>query len=396
MKRNFFKIVAIIIFAVFTICNHINSQVSTVLKKTSKTLVKENIGKTAKANAKIYGRNSLERAVIRQAVKREAREQMTEHLKKMGIKSFFEYSNKKIVPKISQTKLSQAKINRNKSNYRNALRQRSYRKRNNASSEVLKKTKLGLYRNVNIIARKEGKEALDYLEQKYPEIYKLIKKMMHDGGPYENSYYWDNFVCEVGEKGELIIRNTRPEASNTAMLIKGNTIKAYSGCTQNATQQAPNSFLDYLLPNKKYIIDDGKYIFEVDNLGRTTFGQATYTQIPSLKTNLNKTRRDYVQQFKEGRGTDVDDAGHIFQKNQGGINELINLVPMNNSWQRNGAWRKFEQKEETIIKKALNANKKVISTRRLIYEGNSLRPSKILIEVFVDGKKVLSQMFDCP
>ena len=148
---------------------------------------------------------------------------------------------------------------------------------------------------------------------------------------------------------------------------------------------------------KTYVIDDGKYVFEVDGLKRTTFGKAVYTKDMAMKTNLDSGRRNYVQQFKQGRGTDVDDAGHIFQRNKGGINELINLVPMDNAWQRSGgAWRTLEKQEEDIIETALAANKVVTSTRRLLYEGNSLRPSKILVETFVDGKKVLSKILDCP
>mgnify|MGYP007073423083 FL=1 len=69
---------------------------------------------------------------------------------------------------------------------------------------------------------------------------------------------------------------------------------------------------------------------------------------------------------------------------------------MDNSWQRNGAWRKLEVREENIIEKAFAENKTVVSTRRLIYEGNSSRPSKILVETFVDGKKVLSETIVCP
>lgn len=195
----------------------------------------------------------------------------------------------------------------------------------------------------------------------------------------------------------LLIRNARPEAQNSAILIKGNTIKAYSGCSQDASQQAPNLFLDYLLPNKKYIIDDGKYVFDVDNLKRTTFGKATYTKNLSMKTDLDEVRRNYVQQFKQGRGTNTDDAGHIFQRNKGGINELINLVPMNNTWQRSGGvWRDFEMREEKIIEEALASNKTVTSTRKLIYEDNSLRPSKIQVETFVEGKKILSEILECP
>ena len=99
-------------------------------------------------------------------------------------------------------------------------------------------------------------------------------------------------------------------------------------------------------------------------------------------------RRDLMVKQKDSRGAEVDDAGHIFQKNMGGINEGINLVPMNSKWQRNGGqWRNFEKYEEKIIRDAMSKGQTVISERHLIYGGNSKRPSKIRITVVVGGKK---------
>ena len=394
MKLEFVK--AILLWLLFfAIQSPSFSQVGSVIKKVGKSVAKESIEKSTRTEVKNIGKDAMEHAVVKQAVKKNIREQMINRMEKEGIESFFEYGNKKVVKKISHTRFSPAKNRMNQSDYKKYLNNSKTKKRN-AISEISKKSNIGLYQNVKIIARKEGDEAFKYLANKHPELYNLIRKeMMGKGGPFENSY-WNKFICEIGDKDELIIRNARPEAQNSAILIKGNTIKAYSGCSQDASQQAPNLFLDYLLPNKKYIIDDGKYVFDVDNLKRTTFGKATYTKNLSMKTDLDEVRRNYVQQFKQGRGTNTDDAGHIFQRNKGGINELINLVPMNNTWQRNGAWRTLETQEEKIIETALAANKTVTSTRKLLYEGNSLRPSKILVETFVDGQKRLSEILDCP
>ena len=393
MKKSIRGMVVIVVWFSF-VCLPVYSQVGSIVKTVGKNVAEESMEKAFKREMKNYGRHSVEQSVVNHAFKKEVREKMMEHFGKEGIESFFEYGNKKVMPKVSRTRFSLAKKRMDKSEYKKALRGNNAEKK---SLETVSKTNIGLYRNVKIIARKEGDEALNYLMQKHPDVYNLIKKeMMGNGGPLQDPY-WNKFVCEIGDKGELIIRNTRPEASNTAILIKGNTIKAYSGCAQDAVQQSPNIFLDYLLPNKTYVIDDGKYVFEVDGLKRTTFGKAVYTKDMAMKTNLDSGRRNYVQQFKQGRGTDVDDAGHIFQRNKGGINELINLVPMDNAWQRSGgAWRTLEKQEEDIIETALAANKVVTSTRRLLYEGNSLRPSKILVETFVDGKKVLSKILDCP
>ena len=391
MKINIKKIIIGILFSF--ICIPIYSQFGSMVSKIGKNVAKEGIEKIAKKEAKSYGRHTVERSVVNHALKKEAREQLMERLGKEGIESFFEYGNKRIIPKISRTRSSLVKKQMDRSEYKEMLKKDL--KKN--SLRAVPKEQLGLYRNVKIIASKEGDEALAYLYRRQPEIYNLLKsEIMGNKGPFQQAY-WNKFICEIGDKGELIIRNARPEAVNTAMFIQGNTIKAYSGCAENAIQQAPNFFLDYLLPNKTYIIDDGKYVFEVDKLKRTSFAKAFYTNNMAQKTSLDDNRRAYVQQFKQGRGTNKDDAGHIFQRNKGGINELINLVPMDNVWQRSGgAWRALEKQEEDIIERALLQNKEVTSTRRLLYDGDSLRPSGILVETFVEGENVLSKMLECP
>ena len=389
--HHFFLRTIFLILLGFIVCSPVPAQVGSVIKKISKGVVQKTVKKSVKKEAKTYGRNAVEKAAVNHAFKKKIREHIEAQMKKDGIKSFFEYGNKQVVSKLAHTRLSFVRNKMSKSNYKSALKGKKFK---NDVSKL--ESKSNLRRNIKIVLRKEGDDALIYLSRKNPEVYNVIKEMMKKGGPLQDSY-WNKFVCEIGERGELIVYNLRPEASNTAIIIKGNTVRAYSGCAKNAANQAPNLFLDYLLPNKKYIIDDGKYIFETDRLKRTITGKAVYTdQFVSYKTELDNVRRDNVQRMKQGRGTNKDDAGHIFQHNRGGINETINLVPMDNTWQRNGAWRKLEIREEGIMQKALAENKKVESTRRLFYEGDALRPSKILVETFVNGKKVMSEMISCP
>jgi len=102
--------------------------------------------------------------------------------------------------------------------------------------------------------------------------------------------------------------------------------------------------------------------------------------------------------LKEGLDSTTEDAGHILQRNLGGINEVINLVPMDNDWQRSGGeWRSLESKEESLIKEAQNNGaKNIVSRRELIYEGDSKRPSKIKFETIIDGETKISEIVNCP
>ena len=389
MKSNLVLKTTFVILLGLIECLPVPAQVGSIIKKVSKGTAQNAVEKTVKKEVKTYGRNSVEKATINHVLKKEICERMEKQMKKDGIKSFFEYGNKKVVPKIARTRSSSVRNRMNESSYKTILKKKDYK------NNIFKPTS-NLRKNIKIVLRKEGDDALNYLSRNNPDVYATIKEMMKEGGPLKDPY-WNKFVCEVGEQGELIVYNLRTQASNTAMMIKGDVVTAYSGCTKGAMSQSPNLFLDYLLPNKKYIIDDGKYIYEVDKFKRTISGKAVYSNQPiSYKTELDNVRRENVQRLKQGRGTNVDDAGHIFQHNRGGINETINLVPMNNSWQRNGAWRKLEMREENIIKSYLAKNKEVESTRHLIYEGNSSRPSKIIVKLFVDGKIVLSETISCP
>ena len=152
------------------------------------------------------------------------------------------------------------------------------------------------------------------------------------------------------------------------------------------------------MPNKTYIID-GTSTFKTDELGRTVSAEQDRT-IPTddVKTDLDDDRRKLVDKFKDGLDSNKEDAGHILQKNQGGIDEVINLVPMDKEWQRSGGeWRSLESREETIIKEAqANGANEIISRRELIYDSDSKRPSKIKLETIIDGKVEISETVDCP
>ena len=156
-------------------------------------------------------------------------------------------------------------------------------------------------------------------------------------------------------------------------------------------------FLDKPLPNKKYVVDDGKYVFSTDAKGRTSSVVAKYDKTPTeIKPSLDEGRRK-LGVLDKGGNTATHDAGHITQHNLGGINEGINLVPMKNTWQRSGGeWRIFEEQEEKIISEALSSGKTVTSSRQLVYTGDSKMPSSIIVKVMVDGKSMITRTFACP
>lgn len=184
---------------------------------------------------------------------------------------------------------------------------------------------------LNVTEHFEGQEALDWLKENHPEIYDNISGTFEDGRCFQNDDYWrDKLVCEKKKDGSLEIYMDDPSAENSRITIKGDFVYGNSGCSEGKINQAPNMFLDEPMPNKTYVID-GTSTFKTDELGRTVSAEQNRT-IPTddVKTNLDDDRRKLVDKFKDGLDSNKEDAGHILQKNQGGIDEVINLVPMDN------------------------------------------------------------------
>lgn len=117
MKSEFVK--AILLWLLFfAIQSPSFSQVGSVIKKVGKSVAKESIEKSTRTEVKNIGKDAMEHAVVKQAVKKNIREQMINRMEKEGIESFFEYGNKKVVNKISHTRFSPVKNRMNKSDYK--------------------------------------------------------------------------------------------------------------------------------------------------------------------------------------------------------------------------------------------------------------------------------------
>ena len=362
-------------------------------KRSEKELLKEGMART--------GRKYTGQALGDRIVRRSLRESVMKEMEKEGVTSFLEYGHRQALKDLRSLGLSNFKrkvVNKEAATatkpaaYHMLIENNALQAGKRASKDEAKKL---LGKTVGkIIKLYEGKEAIAFLDKNNKEIAKQIKVLMGKGGPFEHPDY-HKFICEVGENGDVIVRNSHPDALSSAIKIKGNTITSYSGGTKKCG--ASNMFLDKPLPNKKYVVDDGKYVFSTDAKGRTSSVVAKYDKTPTeIKPSLDEGRRK-LGVLDKGGNTATHDAGHITQHNLGGINEGINLVPMKNTWQRSGGeWRKFEEQEEKIIAEALGNGKNVTSKRQLVYSGDSKIPSKIIVEVMVDGKSKISKTLVCP
>lgn len=392
-----------IVLLSFMVVMPVYSQKSVVVKQIAKTAVKSGAKTSAKAAGKQVAKDAG-KEIAEQYTKRLIRREVMETAEKNGSKtlgSYFITQTKKHLKNqtADYSKSFGSYASRNKA-YKNRIK---YSRKGNGSKQSLAQKRIKsktmqsktLHSGVGkIIKRYEGKDAIAFLEKNNKEIANQIKTLMGKGGPFEHPDY-HKFICEVGENGDVIVRNSHPDALSSAIKIKGNTITAYSGGTKKCG--ASNMFLDKPLPNKKYVVDDGKYVFSTDAKGRTSSVVAKYDKTPTeIKPSLDEGRRK-LGVLDKGGNTATHDAGHITQHNLGGINEGINLVPMKNTWQRSGGeWRMFEEQEEKIIAEALSSGKTVTSSRQLVYTGDSKMPSSIIVKVMVDGKSMITKTLVCP
>ena len=187
----------------------------------------------------------------------------------------------------------------------------------------------------------------------------------------------DGITVESTDKGLRLVSKDFP---NSAVDISKNMIIGKAGSLKNSGPV--NEFLNYLLPNKTYIIDEA-FVYKTDDLGRVISCSADRTRaFTSIERNTQ--RNSDVQKLvldKLDGHPGLDQGGHLFANNTGGPNELINQIPMAKNLNMHGKWRQLERMEE----RALKQGKQVVSQRNLLYRGKENRPYAIEFITKIDG-----------
>ena len=136
------------------------------------------------------------------------------------------------------------------------------------------------------------------------------------------------------------------------------------------------------MKNFRYVVDDGKYIFETDGLGRVN--KAVMEDVDFYARARNEASQQETKIIKDGSPS--DDGGHIFRNEWGGPSEQINYFSQNATQNRAGGdW----YKAETAISdfKRANPSKKLKVEMEFYFDGASKRPISTRLDVYVDGIK---------
>lgn len=149
--------------------------------------------------------------------------------------------------------------------------------------------------------------------------------------------------------------------------------------------QGWNKFLNVappLMKNFRYVVDNGRYVFETDELGRVN--KAVMNDLDFHTRARNEAYQQETKRVKDGHPD--DDGGHIFRNEWGGPSEQINYFSQNAAQNRAGG--DWYNAETTIsdFKKA-NPNKKMKVEMEFYFDGSSKRPLSTRVDVFVDGVK---------
>lgn len=132
---------------------------------------------------------------------------------------------------------------------------------------------------------------------------------------------------------------------------------------------------DQLLPNNTYEING--YTYKTDELGRIISAEGKL----HLKDDRDKLRiKDSMEAVGKGDQKDTDDRGHLIGDQFDGSNGLENLVPQDSNINRVD-FKNFENE----LAKEVKAGNDVTVKVEPIYEGDSRRPSAIVVTYTING-----------
>lgn len=159
--------------------------------------------------------------------------------------------------------------------------------------------------------------------------------------------------------------------------------------------QGWNKFLNVsppLMKNFRYVVDNGKFVFETDDLGRVH--KAIMEDIDFAKRARQKEFQKETKLLKDGYSTDA--GGHIFRNEWGGPSEQINYFSQNTPSNSYGEWYKME-KAVSAFKKA-NPSVKVKAVMEFNFDGSLKRPTSVDVEIYKNGTldTELSKRYDNP
>lgn len=189
-------------------------------------------------------------------------------------------------------------------------------------------------------------------------------------------------MAESAKKTSLVLADVPVKSEEKKLLdevVKDDEIIKETSGKKGNWNKALNNELE---PNKIYKVDD--YSYFTDEAGRVNK--------VSGELKLETKDRNIYQQGKAVEMKDgiigEDQGGHIIARIFNGPGEQINYIPQNAKL-NNGEWKSMEN----TWKKALSEGKKVEVDIQIIYDSNSKRPKRFLVEYKISNEPTVQRIF---
>lgn len=243
--------------------------------------------------------------------------------------------------------------------------------------------------------RYSGMKALKNMKA-FPELTGYLTKFEKNFGPNFNI---DKLAIKRTIKGMRIeFKGTR----SSIMVRKNGTVYASGGSVVKYTKKGRqfvgelNEFLEQPLPNTRYVIDDYINIFtNEDGLPKRVEVNSRKLYSRKIKGHFDRGDKfsDYSKQMLYSK-FDINpsgiDYGHLVRRELGGINEIINALPMRAELQRSGSrWYELEMLEINACK---GKAKKVKGIMDIEYS-KDLSKYSVKVQKIIDGV-VHTEVFD--
>ncbi|MFR4987279.1 MAG: DNA/RNA non-specific endonuclease [Lachnospirales bacterium] len=247
---------------------------------------------------------------------------------------------------------------------------------------VEKITKKGLTKGIKEIET----EGLENIKNFSKEVKEGLENLLDSFKPQENLAFAGGINSKNTDKFSGGVKIDKVESTNVDLHNKNKVKNIYerNKAELNSNNNNNNGVIikdgthleeGKLKPNIKYKVGEYDYIYETDSKGR----------ICKFETdNLQLTKRE--ERLKHDPNTpgkiEGDHAGHLAGDRFGGSSEIDNLVSQT-SKNNLSDYKKLENKWA----KAIKENKKVEVNISIEYNKDDLRPSKFIIDYYIDGNK---------
>lgn len=212
----------------------------------------------------------------------------------------------------------------------------------------------------------EENNAIESIQNKLSLLEKDVPKM-EDVKQAKNNY--ENPNNEVEKVKNNPITNQTP--SETSKELVEDSVKI-----EYDDNNTPYRIGDELIPNTDYEING--YSYHTDEYGRITSVEGTL-HIKNREGRL--PIKDSIETIGKGDQKETDDRGHLIGDQFDGSNGMENMIPQDANINR-GDYNKLEQE----LAKEVKDGKKVEVKIEPQYEGESRRPSNIVVSYTINGE----------